>query len=523
MEEDGHKMYYVNGEPVRDCYMQIKTKYYGFDENGYMMTGFVTIQGKPYAFSKSGAGMSKGWKSSKRYYCLGDGKLKVGYAKMLREKTKYYYFFDRATGILCKGYVYDVRKDKAYYFDTKYRGVEKGWIDVEDDKVYSTGNGKLASGYKKIGKKYYGFGTDGFMLTGLQKIGEKLYLFNNNGTGAKAKWFNENTMYCKGNGVVALGYKVIDGDGYFFEPNAEAENFGCMVFDPDSNMEINYKNKIYIIGTDGKGIDACWVDENRYCAGKGKLALGYAKAPDPATGKNYYWYFNKNAGDENFAHFMTGYIKDGKKHYLFNDNGHGVSKGWVKLNGSTKDNAYSTGKGILKTGWAAIDSKAYYFAKGTALQQKDKKVGYINIPAKGYLSEAYALGVKTLDKNGWSLMSAYTFSYKIRYQGRWFRTSSVEKYALKGFRYNYGNCYCMASTFVIQARLLGYNVRQVQGHVGALPHSWTEVKYKGSWKVFDPNFRNETGRSGWNIYYGKKGTWRYNRNVTPRYVPMSYQ
>ena len=39
--------------------------------------------------------------------------------------------------------------------------------------------------------------------------------------------------------------------------------------------------------------------------------------------------------------------------------------------------------------------------------------------------------------------------------------------------------------------------------------SWTVIKEKGRWYVYDPNFRNETGRNGYRIWYGKKGTWRY--------------
>lgn len=68
----------------------------------------------------------------------------------------------------------------------------------------------------------------------------------------------------------------------------------------------------------------------------------------------------------------------------------------------------------------------------------------------------------------------------------------------------------MAATFYIQAKLLGYDVHQVKGKVAGLnPHSWTVIRHgKKEW-VYDPNFKNETGRNGWKIWYGKKGTWRY--------------
>jgi hypothetical protein len=68
----------------------------------------------------------------------------------------------------------------------------------------------------------------------------------------------------------------------------------------------------------------------------------------------------------------------------------------------------------------------------------------------------------------------------------------------------------MASTFYIQAKLLGYDIHQVQGKVAYIwPHSWTVIRQDGKEWVYDPNFRNETGRNGWKIWYGKSGTWRY--------------
>ena len=140
---------------------------------------------------------------------------------------------------------------------------------------------------------------------------------------------------------------------------------------------------------------------------------------------------------------------------------------------------------------------------------RNTKVGYLKIPKNGKLGEAYALGVKQLDKSGWSLWNAYVFSYKLRYGDRWYRRKTSEEYAIRGFKYGYGNCYVMAATFYIQAKLLGYDVHQVAGKVD-LPHSWTVIYHDGTQWVYDPNFRNETGRNGFKIYYGKPGTWRYN-------------
>ena len=170
---------------------------------------------------------------------------------------------------------------------------------------------------------------------------------------------------------------------------------------------------------------------------------------------------------------------------------------------------YGLGEGAIKTGWAAIGDNAMYFDPSTGAMAKDTTIGYLKVPASGRLGKAYALGVKQLDKSGWTLKKAYTFSYKLKYHDRWYRRKTSEDYAIKGFTKHKGNCYVMAATFYIQGKLLGYDIHQVQGHVGIWPHSWTVIKEKGKEWVYDPNFRNETGRNGWRIYYGKKGTWKY--------------
>lgn len=170
---------------------------------------------------------------------------------------------------------------------------------------------------------------------------------------------------------------------------------------------------------------------------------------------------------------------------------------------------YGLGGGAIKTGWAAVGDNAMYFY-GNGRMAKNTTVGYLKIPANGRLGRAYALGVRKLDSTKWTLKQAYKNSYKLKYKGRKYRAPNAETYAIRGFTKGYGNCYVMASTFYIQAKLLGYDVHQVKGKVAHIfPHSWTVIRQGGKEWVYDPNFKNETRRSGWKIWYGKKGTWRY--------------
>ncbi len=244
------------------------------------------------------------------------------------------------------------------------------------------------------------------------------------------------------------------------------------------------------------------------------------KAPTKVTGtatvkKKVKYYYNKKKKKWQTKKIKGAKTKKKKKTvtvktnylYMFGTDGRLITtKGIFTYNGNEYD---GLGGGVLKTGWAAVGNKAMYFDKSTGIMAKNKKIGYLKIPKDGRLGKAYALGVKQLDKMGWSLKKAYRFSYKIKYQGRSYRAKSSEKYAIKGFTKKKGNCYVMAATFYIMAKLLGYDVHQVEGRVD-LPHSWTVIIQNGKEWVYDPNFKNETGRNGWKIYYGKKGTWKYN-------------
>lgn len=220
-------------------------------------------------------------------------------------------------------------------------------------------------------------------------------------------------------------------------------------------------------------------------------------------------------------------VKIGSTLYLFEDTGKRINSTGIKTVGGNKYYVVNKSGKVSTKGWDAVSVKsnnkthnrAYYCNPADGkIAKAGTVIGRLTIPKKGYLGEAYYYGIKTLNKNGWSLKSAYNYSKKLKYQGRSYRTKYVETYALRGFKTKKGNCYVMAATFTVQAKLLGYDITQVYGKVD-LPHSWTEIKQNGKIYVYDPNFTNETGRNGYKIYYGKKGTWRYHKAGS---VPNSY-
>lgn len=132
----------------------------------------------------------------------------------------------------------------------------------------------------------------------------------------------------------------------------------------------------------------------------------------------------------------------------------------------------------------------------------------------------YELAAKKLDQVGWDLKAAFDWCASMSYNSNGLYNdgrSGTDYYANYGFTHGYGNCYVMAACFYQMASMLGYDAHQIQsftwrnsGYWGN--HSWVEIdNFNGSGKtyIFDPDFTVETGKNGYAITYGDKGTWRY--------------
>ena len=161
------------------------------------------------------------------------------------------------------------------------------------------------------------------------------------------------------------------------------------------------------------------------------------------------------------------------------------------------------------------------------------KKKYYRIDKKGVatlVSTAEGLAGARLDKCGGDLKKAFKWSStKIKYWGSVGKPkkgqNQVEYYATYGFKNGKGDCYVMAATFCMMAKVKGLkNVKFVKGSVpqangknGA--HAWCEIKFGKTRYVYDPNFaysfrNNPKAHSGYKFKYGTKGTYRYNKEKT---------
>ena len=169
----------------------------------------------------------------------------------------------------------------------------------------------------------------------------------------------------------------------------------------------------------------------------------------------------------------------------------------------------------------------YGIFEGRKGKETYNEIVYNNLKAQyepNRFKNDFAKAKAVLDAVGWDLKAAFNWSAGMPYYGRngllpVVPDNGIDWFANFGFDNYKGNCYVAAGTFYEMATLLGYSPRQMAGMVpsrkGPLtPHSWVEIDMDGKTYVFDPNFDNGQ-RSGFKIWYGKSGTWRYTQ-----YSPM---
>ena len=182
----------------------------------------------------------------------------------------------------------------------------------------------------------------------------------------------------------------------------------------------------------------------------------------------------------------------------------------------------------MRTGLQIIDNDVYVLGEGgDMVSDKNYNFNGGNLPigkdgrVQGETASAIKKAYSKLNQVGWDLRKAFNWSAGMEYYRMQNYGIGPEKddihsvwYANYGFDNKRGNCYVMASTFCYMARLLGYETYYVEGQVplasgGMGPHGWCEIVIDGFTYVFDPDFTNNTGRNGFQIYYGMSGTWRY--------------
>jgi len=267
----------------------IDGEWYYFDP--YMLTGFITIDGKTYHLNRHTGAMDTGWIyydyiTLKNWYYLGnDGVMRTGWQKL---------------------------EDKWYYFDV---------------------DGVMAMGSTEISGKWYYFDENGVMQTGWQYYDDSWHYYKPSGAGYQGWLYEGGKWYCFYNGAVDTGSWNIDGTHYYFDENGVMQTGwqyidGYWYYYSSSGAGfygwINYGGKWYFI-LSGIMLTGWYEDEDSgkwyYFDASGAMVNGWKKI----SGK---WYYFEKSGA-----MKTGWLKYNGSWYYLDRNGAMVSSTTVRISG----------------------------------------------------------------------------------------------------------------------------------------------------------------------------------------------
>ena len=128
---------YPDGSCIKDAWLFIGEKYYYFDDEGWMVTGWLQLDSVWYYLADNG--------------CRASGLFKVG-------ETWYYSDLD---GVMQTGWIH--LNDGWHYF---YEGgsMAVGWLQIGETKYYTDANGVMQTGWQNIDGNYYYFYEGGSCL-----------------------------------------------------------------------------------------------------------------------------------------------------------------------------------------------------------------------------------------------------------------------------------------------------------------------------------------------------------------------
>ena len=303
-----------------------------------------------------------------------DGQLARGWKKI---NNKWYFFgieMDDPIGqfIMCYDGIYEINGYN-YYFG-KDGDMKTGWVKETYNETYEDGSkdtyvywyyadpnndSRLATGWKKIGGKWYWFYEDGEMFDNdTREINGKRYAFNRDGSLHETAgwvdlyedWIDSNGktvkesywVYTDKYGVVKTGWQKISGEWYYFS------EYGYMY----------YNEWAY----DSKG--ACWMGSN------GKITKS-KWIKDPSDGEWYYCKANGYRAENEWTKDSAGWMymdeygiitrnawaKDSKGWCWMDDDGRITKNEWVD-----DGNHYVGSDGYMYANCEMeIDGNIYYF------------------------------------------------------------------------------------------------------------------------------------------------------------------
>ena len=266
------RLWYRYGDGSYPCskFDVINGSTYYFDADGYMVTGWITIESNWYYFNASGCMVTNAWVGN--YYLGSDG--------VMATKTWI----------------------GSYYVDENGLWSPSKLVKQDDRWRYRYGDGTYAQNKFEIinGSTYY-FDVDGNMVIGWQEIDSNWYCFNASGCMLTKAWVGN--YYLGSNGIMATNTWV--GNYYVKENGYIATN--------------EWIGNDYVDAS-GKWVPNRWISNGRWWYRYGDGSYPASKF-DVINGSTYY--FDKS------GYMVTGWKSIESNWYYFNASGCMVTNTWV--------------------------------------------------------------------------------------------------------------------------------------------------------------------------------------------------
>ena len=377
-----------------------------FDADGYMLTGWSTIESNWYYFNASGCMVTNTWVGN--YY--------------VKEN----------------GYIATNEWIGNDYVDASGKWVPNRWIS-NGRWWYRYGDGSYpASKFDVINGSTYYFDKSGYMVTGWKSIESNWYYFNTSGCMVTNTWVGD--YYLDFDGKMAISQWI--NDRYVGQDGAWDKSKELYVMEQDSlgtrfvnqkTLEyekdgwIKIKSGSYYVDSNGYALVGTQIleDKTYHFDENGKLITGWYMENEhtywldtngqKVSGWKFinsiWYYFDSNT----FEMACSGWQQVGSGMYYFLSDGT-MKQDWLLLNGS--DWYYLGQDGARKTGLVTLDSNSFYF-----YVENDSNGGPVGLMAA---NRTITLGSKTLyiDGSGYIYRSDISnIPYLSQVDYRWRNTS----------------------------------------------------------------------------------------------------
>ncbi len=349
IDGDIYSFAYDTYEMMTDCFVQNDSYSYYFGNDGKAVKGIYRVKGHDRYFDESGMMAISEWfkipddPDENNYYADKNGFLQTGWVTL--EDGDHYFMDNHAAasgsqkinGISYSFNHYGMPLNSAVVFKNPDSNTvtttvpevtkpvtsvpvttapevttpkepaefKEGWREVDGRKQYIYKDGVAATGVQRIDNTLYAFETSGFLANGFITFGDKTY-------------------YAQPDGKVITSFTKIDGQSY--------------LFDSSGRMQTGFQRVNDV---------PCYFDHD------GKMAHGERNIDG-------YAYFFSYSDD---GRMQTGYISIRGRNYFFDDNGRRIS-GWKQI---ASYMYYFADDGHAVSGYQTIGGERYYFDSDCSL------------------------------------------------------------------------------------------------------------------------------------------------------------